>query len=67
MGCEFKGGRGYGPGAGLAEESDDDDPGPDVGTTVGGLGGYQAEDYGSIFNKGGLAQQMKQSGLASKK
>jgi hypothetical protein len=32
----------------------------------GGPGGY-GESYGGIFNKGGLAKQMKRSGLASKK
>ena len=56
-------------GAGLsyADESETSDPRGDVGSTVAGLGGYSATDYGGIFNKGGLAQQMKQSGLASKK
>jgi len=54
-------------GAGLSYG--DDSGGPDVGSTVAGLGGYGGgmQDYGGIFNKGGLAQQMKQSGLASKK
>ena len=58
-------------GAGLSY-GDDDDSGPDVGSigTGGSLGGGYGggmQDYGGIFNKGGLAQQMKQSGLASKK
>ena len=58
-------------GAGLSY-GDDSDSGPDVGSigTGGSLGGGYGggmQDYGGIFNKGGLAQQMKQSGLASKK
>ena len=47
-------GGGSGKGAGLAEDSgDSDDPRGDVGTTVAGLGGYSAKDYGGIFAQGG--------------
>ena len=54
-------------GLSYADESETSDPRGNVESTVAGLGGYSATDYGGIFNKGGLAQQMKQSGLASKK